>query len=152
MFSFNRLYFKSCLSRLSKILSTIIFSILVVSSTQVIAAPLQEGLQPEVPQIHATEAELTAVNQANSAYYNALSQQGDANWVMDLSRKGQLKQECYLSKTESVVLGKRHQVNNLDMTCVQLGTSTRIFWPTRWFKFCMETKTDLPTCMMQKIH
>ncbi|GIU50711.1 MULTISPECIES: hypothetical protein [Shewanella] len=105
----------------------------------------------DVRMLIATKAERSAVSSANSAYYDAFKNKADENWVYQLMDDNLLEPKCYVSKTESFAVGDRYEHKNIQLQCIQIGKSTRIFWPVRWVKHCEQVNPNFGMCAMDNI-
>lgn len=102
--------------------------------------------------LEAKEAELAAVTSVNAAYYNAFKGNAEDNWVYQLRNEQLLEEKCYLSKKEPFEIGAKYQHKGLEMECIQVGLSTRIFWPTRWVYHCQQLGVNLGLCSVNNIN
>ena len=114
-----------------------------------IVAPI--SFTADAGQLLAQQQEVSAVTNANASYYSAFKQSNEDNWVYQLAQKNELKQHCYLSKDKSLPLGKQISYQGVEMTCIQIGKSSRIFWPTRWVEHCQSVGKPYNICMIDDI-
>lgn len=101
--------------------------------------------------LQANETEVAAVQAINAPYYDAFKGPTEENWVYQLANNNELKAHCYLSKTESIPVGETVNYQEIEMTCIQVGKSTRVFWPARWADHCQSIDKPYNVCMMSEI-
>ncbi|GEM81208.1 hypothetical protein [Vibrio superstes] len=101
--------------------------------------------------IHAKDSEVSAVKTINKPYFDAFKGSVEDNWVYQLSNNNQLQAHCYLSKNESFAIGEKTNYTNIQMECIQIGQSTRVFWPTRWVEHCQSVGKPYNQCIMEEI-
>ncbi len=101
--------------------------------------------------IQAQPNEMSALTAINKPYFDAFKGANEDNWVYQLANSNQLQPHCYLSKDSSFATGEQTNYNGVSMTCIQIGKSTRIFWPTRWVDHCNTVGKSYNECMMTEI-
>ncbi|GEA52258.1 hypothetical protein VIN01S_30620 [Vibrio inusitatus NBRC 102082] len=101
--------------------------------------------------LQASPSEVSVVTEMNAPYYDAFNGPREDNWVYQLADKNELQPHCYISKDESMAVGKTTNYKGTEMTCIQVGTSSRIFWPTRWVEHCQSVGQPYGMCMMGEI-
>ncbi|HHP0461243.1 hypothetical protein ACNO6G_10745 [Vibrio harveyi] len=101
--------------------------------------------------IRAQANEMSALTAINTPYFDAFKGASEDNWVYQLANDNQLQPHCYLSKDSSFATGEQTNYKGVPMTCIQIGMSTRIFWPTRWVNHCNTVGKSYSECMMTDI-
>ncbi len=97
------------------------------------------------------ESETAAVTAINKPYFDAFKGQPEDNWVYQLANQNKLQAACYLAQDHPVTLGESTAFDGIPMTCIQIGMSTRVFWPTRWVDYCNGLGEPYSECMMNDI-
>lgn len=101
--------------------------------------------------IQAKPSEMSALTAINKPYFDAFRGKAEDNWVYQLANNNQLQAHCYLSRDKSLAINEKTEFNGIPMTCVQIGMSTRVFWPTRWVEHCQSVNKSYSECMMTDI-
>lgn len=96
-----------------------------------------------------SEQEQAQVTAVNKAYYDSFSGPKDENWVMQKITSDTLGRGCWTDKETFYSVGEQKMFNGIAMQCVEIGRSTRVFWPQRWIEFCDGIEMDYGFCMMQ---
>ena len=109
--------------------------------------------QPLLAQPHrltATDSEKKLVASINSAYYDAFKQTRENNWVLQRIEEGSLQRGCWVDKDTFYPLDAQHTFDTIDMQCIEVGKSTRVFWPTRWVRFCQQIRLGYGRCLVER--
>jgi hypothetical protein len=109
--------------------------------------------QPLLAQPHRllpTDSEKELVASINSAYYDAFKQSRENNWVLQRIEEGSLQRGCWVDKDTFYPLGAQHTFDTIDMQCIEVGKSTRVFWPTRWVRFCQQIRLGYGRCLVER--
>jgi hypothetical protein len=92
------------------------------------------------------------VKATNSAYYDAFNQPRESNWVLQKIDAGTMQRGCWLDPDTFFPVGAEHVIEGLTMECIEIGRSTRVFWPSRWIAFCHTTGLDYGRCMVERFN
>ena len=60
-----------------------------------------------------------------------------------------MRSGCWLDQDTFHSLHSRQTFDGIDTQCVQIGRSTRIFWPQRWVSFCERLQIDYGRCVIE---
>ena len=99
-----------------------------------------------------TQHELRMVSAINSAYYEAFNLPRENNWVLQKIEAGTMQRGCWLDQDTFYAVGAEEIFDGLSMECVEIGQSTRIFWPSRWVAFCKKSGISLGRCMVERFN
>lgn len=99
-----------------------------------------------------TEHEQHMVTTTNSAYYDAFNQPRENNWVLQQIDAGTLRRGCWLDQDTFYPVGSEQVFEALRMECIEIGKSTRVFWPSRWVDFCQTTGLDYGRCIVERFN
>lgn len=113
-----------------------------------VAQPFPNGAANITP----TEHERLMVTKTNSAYYGAFNQTRENNWVLQKRAAGKLQRGCWLDEDTLYRVGQQQVFEGLPMKCIEIGKSTRIFWPLRWVTFCDSTGLDYGRCAVERFN
>jgi hypothetical protein len=106
----------------------------------------------QAPNLSPTEHERQMVTKTNSAYYEAFNQTRENNWVLQKIDAGNLQRGCWLDQDTLHQVGAEQVFEGLTMKCIEIGKSTRIFWPSRWVAFCQTTGLDYGRCLVERFN
>jgi hypothetical protein len=109
--------------------------------------------QPLLAQPHRlipTDSEKEQVANINSAYYDAFKQPREKNWVLQRMEEGSMQRGCWIDQNTFYPLHTQHTFDTIDMQCIEVGKSTRVFWPTRWTAFCQQVNLDYGRCLVER--
>lgn len=95
-----------------------------------------------------TSQEQALVTELNSAYYDAFNNPREDNWVLQKIENGTMRSGCWLDRDTFYPVRHREVISGTEMQCVQVGKSTRIFWPSRWVNFCDQIPVDYGRCVI----
>ena len=99
-----------------------------------------------------TAQEQALVTELNSAYYAAFTRPREENWVLQKIAEGSMRSGCWLDQETFYSLESREIFSGTEMQCVQIGKSTRIFWPSRWVRFCEQIHFDYGRCVIERFN
>jgi hypothetical protein len=102
------------------------------------------GLEPSA-------AELTGVESVNRAYSDAYNKPREDNWVLEKIATGTLGRGCWVNEHSFYPVGTHRIFDGLAMQCIEIGKSSRLFWPTRWAEYCRQIGLDYGNCMLTRI-
>ena len=111
-----------------------------------------QPLRNEPARLSPTQLEMEMVTATNSAYYDAFNQPRENNWVLQRVDEGSMRRGCWLDKDTFYAIGTNRVVDGLSMECIEVGKSTRIFWPSRWVDFCQETGLPYGRCVVDRFN
>lgn len=94
-----------------------------------------------------TQQETKNVELANKAWADSWNQDDEHNWVKKRLENGTYLPVCYETPDKYVEIGKTTNFKGMSMTCMQIGRSSRVLWPTRWANFCSSKKESPSSCM-----
>jgi hypothetical protein len=106
----------------------------------------------QVPNLSPTDHERQMVTKTNSAYYEAFNQTRENNWVLQKIDAGTLQRGCWLDQDTFYQVGAEQVFEGLTMMCIEIGKSTRVFWPSRWVAFCQTTGLDYGRCLVERFN
>jgi hypothetical protein len=111
--------------------------------------------QPFISQtsnLEPTQREQQMVMTTNRAYYDAFHLPRENNWVLQKIEAGTMARGCWLDQDTFHPIGTVQVFEGLTMECIEIGKSTRIFWPSRWVDFCQETGIGYGRCMVERFN
>lgn len=115
---------------------------------QCIQQSAAQPLRNELPRLSPTQQEMDMVTATNRAYYDAFTQPRESNWVLQRMDEGSLRRGCWPDKDTFYPIGTKQVFDGLSMECIEVGKSTRIFWPSRWVVFCQKAGLPYGRCVI----
>jgi hypothetical protein len=130
------------------------FTLVLATAISLLCIPksVAQPLRNTPPKLSPTEHELAMVTVTNSAYYDAFSQPRENNWVLQKLDEGIMQRGCWLDKYTVYPIGTKQVFEGLSMECIEIGKSTRIFWPSRWVTFCRTTGLGYGRCAVERFN
>ena len=128
--------------------STVLVALAAAFSIYSTAQPLMSTTSKLTP----TEHEQKMVSSINSAYYDAFNLPREKNWVLQKIEAGTMQPGCWPDQDTFYAVGAEQIFDGLTMECVQIGKSTRVFWPSRWVAFCKKNQLSLGRCMVERFN
>jgi hypothetical protein len=128
---------------------------LILATAISLACVNQGAAQPFISQtsnLEPTQREQHMVTATNSAYYDAFNLPRENNWVLQKIEAGTMQRGCWLDQDTFYPIGTVQVFEGLSMECVEIGKSTRIFWPSRWVGFCQKTGIGYGRCMVERFN